>query len=265
MTDAALAERAPAIGDNNPPDEFVMLKDEIERFLKTADLWLNERPVFNDAETAAKAEDFDTQLRALEKKIAAQAEVEKRPLMDRLAEIRARFDKLASIVGSVRKLLKTRREAWLKKESERIAKERAEAEARERAIREEAERKRAEAEEAAKAAAAGELQSSGVSVTQKLAEAAEAEEAAKAAAAETKAASTQTATVRGDLGGKSTGLKTYYVGKIVDNGKLLSWVKKNRADELMAFLQGYADRSARSPEARKNGLPGVEFVAEQRL
>jgi adenylate kinase len=265
MSDATLEEPIAGIGDNQPPDEFVTLKEETDRFLATADKWLAERSVFQDADTAAAADDFDTQLRALEKKIAAMAEAEKRPLMDKLAEIRTRFDKLGSLVSTVRKLLKTRKEAWLKKEQERIARERAEAEEREREVREEAERKRREAEEAVAAANAGELQSQSISVTQKLADAAEAEEAVAAANAETKAASSQKATVRGDYAGKATGLKTYYRAEIVDNAKFLNWVKKNRTAELMELLEKIANTAARSPEMRKTEIPGLNFISEQRL
>ncbi|MBX3490859.1 hypothetical protein [Parvibaculum sp.] len=266
MTDAALAEREPRIGDNNPPDEFVTLKDEVDKYLKTADLWIAERPEFVDSEMAAKAQDMLNQLAALAQKADGMAEAEKRPLMDRLAEVRKRFASLTDRINDAKTLLNARKKAWLDKESARIAKEKADAEERARAALEEAQKKAREAEELAAKAAAGDLKSSGVSVTGAMAEAREAEELAAKAAAGFKAASSQKASVRGDqTGGKATGLKTFYVGEIVDNGKLLAWVKKNRPDELMGFLQKYADTYARSPELRKTGLPGVEFKAEQRL
>jgi multidrug efflux pump subunit AcrA (membrane-fusion protein) len=263
---AEVLEDRLAIGGNNPPEEFALLKDEVDKFLATADLWLAERPKIESADMAARAEDFDTQLRALEKKISGMEEAEKRPLMTALDEVRTRFKKLSGLVGDVRKLFKARREAWLLAEQKRIDEERRQAEEKARLAREEAERKRQEAEEAAALADKGALKGSEVSITRALADAQEAEEAAALADADLDAAASAKAQVRGDqTGGKATTLKTVYRGEIVDNGKLLAWVKKNRADELMGFLQKYADTYARSPELRKQGLPGVEFKAEQRL
>lgn len=253
------------IGHNEPPSEFQTLKSEVDTFLKTADLWLAERPKITDGDTAKKAEDFDGQLLALKKKIEGIEEVEKRPYMNTLEEIRARFKGLSSRVVEIRTLFKARRDAWFDAEDLRIENERKQREEDARKAAEDAVEKRREAEEITAKAEAGELKGTGVSVSETLAAAAEAEEVAEQAQADYAVASNATASVRGDYATRTTTRKTVFTGTITDNGKLLAWVKKNRADELMAFLQGYADRAARSPEMRKSGLPGVEFVPSKRL
>jgi len=253
------------IGHNEPPSEFQTLKDEVDKFLKNADLWLAERPKITDGDTAKKAEDFDGQLLALKKKIEGIEEVEKRPYMNTLEEIRTRFKGLSSRVIEIRTLFKARRDAWFDAEDLRIENERKQREEDARKAQEDADRKRREAEEITAKAEAGELKGTGVSVSETLAAAAEAEEVAEQAQADYAVASNATASVRGDYATRTTTRKTVFTGTITDNGKLLAWVKKNRADDLMAFLQGYADRAARSPEMRKSGLPGVEFVPSKRL
>lgn len=264
VSEGIVGEASQEIGANNPPDAFDELKDEVDKFLLTADKWIAERPAFVDRAMAEAGQDFDTQLLRLAQKVDGGEEVKKRPHLDDLALIRSAFGSLKARIATARSLIAAKKKVYLDAEQARINEENRKAQEIADAAARDADAKREAAAELLRKADAGELKGTGVSVTDALEDVRRADELAKQAQGDANAATQQKAQIRGELSGRATGLKATWHAVIEDNGKLLSWVKKNRSDDLMEFLQGIADDYAKNATLRKSPPPGVKFKEEKK-
>lgn len=134
---------APAIGDNQSPDEFSTLKDDIDDSVAQALKWLEDHKELKTDEEADTAANWRDRLNKLGKRADAQRKDEKKPLADKVKEIDTRFNAIVKKATGAADTIRTALTAFMRRKEEaerkRLAQERQKAE--EERARELAERK----------------------------------------------------------------------------------------------------------------------------
>lgn len=240
------------IGGNSPPEPtpYEAMKIHLDDLLLEAKNWADGTAV----ESQAQADEAARLIRELQKSAADADKLrieEKRPLDEQIAEIQARWnvyiaDPKNKNPGKVWKAVDALKAA-VKPFLDRLEAERQEAA---RLAREEAERKAREAAEAARAAAASDLAAQ-EEAEEKLREALRADHDAK------KVENSRTQ-ARG-AGERAMGLRTVWKAHMTDRKAALFHYAAAEPDELVAFLQGLADRDVRNG---KRTIPGFDVKSE---
>lgn len=228
------------IGHNIAP--FDQIAERTATLIETANRWITERKEIADDDTAGKANDFLTQLRAEYKAAEDERKKEKQPHLDAGKAVDARYkpitERLTKATDAIKKMLTPYLQKKQREEEE--ARRREQEEARRRA---EEERKRAE-----------ELAKQGNAIEAEIA----AEEAAKATEeAEKIEQAPARASAKGEMGRAAT-LRTTYTGEIADFDKCLAHYKGHVA--IRETLQKLINADVR---AGTHTIPGVR-VRQQR-
>lgn len=225
----------PAIGDNQPPDEFSSLKDDIEDSVAQALKWLDEHKDLQSQEDADTAANWRERLNKLGKRADAQRKKEKKPLADRVKEIDTKFNALVKKATSAADTIRTALTAFMcrKEEAEhkRLAEERRKAE--EERARLEAERKALADQDIALAALEPELPPLPEPEPVKI--------------------------QAGGQFGRATGFRKKPVAVITDYRKALDYFAEHA--DVRAVIEKLCNSEARS-KTRKD-IPGVEFKEEK--
>ena len=240
---------APTLGHNNPPepiDQYPALKQRTDELVATANRWIAERPEITDADTAEKCQTFLEQLRAEFKAVEEQRKAEKQPHMDAAAAVDGRYNPLKALLETAAGFLKPKREAYLRKveDAQREAARKAAAEAA---------RIQREAEEAARKAQAGTGAVVGATV-----EAEQKRREAEEATARAEAAAAAKPTLKGVHGGRAATLRSRWLGRITDQGKVYRRYKARA--EVVELLQKLVNADVRAGERE---IPGVEVYEER--
>lgn len=246
-----IAENPRAVlGGNNPPVEMTAydaVKINIDDLYAEALLWLDGEPIT----TQEQADALNT-LKDNVKKAAAAAEAERKkevkPLNDQVDEIQARYNLLIgnnkSVTGLAVKAEKAINEAL---KPYLIELDRRQQEAA-RLAREEAARKQEEAMAAMRARDAANLQQR-EDAERLVLEAKQAEEAARQA-------EKAKAHARGE--GRATGLRTVHRAVMLNRKEAAAWMWVDHNDDLIAFIQDYADKAVRAGARKINGFEVIE-------
>lgn len=246
--DAAVV--SPGIGHNQPPDEptpYEIAEKAVNDIYNETLLWLDGHAI-DSKDMADGIANLLAEIRKAEKLADDARKAEKEPHDKAIAEIQSRYAPLIADTKAVKGKTVLATEAckaalapWLQAEDRRL---RAEAQA----AREQADLKRREAEEALRASDA-----------QNLAE----REAAEALLRQAKRAETvanvagrQTATAGGAFG-RAAGLRTSFKVTITDEKDAARTMWREAREEMMSFLQEWAERRVREGV---RSLPGFSIV-----
>lgn len=239
--DVDAGSREVTIGDNNPPDEFAVLKSDIEELAKDASEWLAKVGNIGNETDAEKAANYKDLLGKLYRKAEKERKAEKQPHLDASKEVDERYKPLKNEAEKAGKRVASVLSAYMV-EQERIAREAAEAERRRL---EEEQRKR---EEAARKAAE--------------------EAAAKNEPAPVVEVEPEPAPVvipeKVKLGGthaKATTLRSYWSAEITDYAKAVEHYATH--SKVVEVIQQLADADARAMKEALN-VPGVKLKEERR-
>lgn len=225
-----MAELA-TIGDNNPPSNYDLIREEFD--LAEAESWLDGQEVENDDQMKA-VDDLIKSVKAAEKKAKDQKEAEFRPHKQAADAVTAAWKPALDDIGRIRQGLLAITGAYKTKRA-------AEQEAIRKAKEAEAERLRREAEAAERDADMKDIEQRREADAISF-EAREAERAAQSVE-------------------KITGLRTFTVAEIVDGKACINWIAQNDRPALQAFMDDYVQK-----ETRKGvrGIGGVEIRQEKR-
>lgn len=237
---------APGIGHNGAPEPtpFELAAKAIEDVYAEAALWLDGAEV-DSADLASGIDNLKKTIASARKSADEARKVEKKPFDDGAAEVQARYNSLLKKADLAKDACNKALEPWLKKEAARI-------EGEARAAREAAEALQRQAEEAIRASDAANLE-----------ERAAAEELVKAAKkAETVANKMErtTATAGGMLG-RATGLRSYWVARLVAPVVAARWAWAAHHDEMIGFIEELAEKDVR---LGKRDIPGFTVTEEKR-
>lgn len=239
------------MGANNPPDPLIVEADER---IDTAEKWLVERPEITDADMAAKASFFISQVDATHKALDGQRLEEKRKF---LAGQEAKYSKPLGLLLVAKERLTKLRRAWLLREDARLEAE--------RKAREEAARKAAEEVERQRKAA--ENSKSPLRAEAAIEEAEQKAEEARAAVEQVP----DRAQIKGSYTRTAVSLREVWSGEITDlsaafkhyNGKKHPYRDAlNRA--ITECIQGFADKDAKLLKDPEKAPPGITFKMEKK-
>ncbi len=235
---------SPGIGHNRP-DEYEAVKDRVARLVDAANVWLDKVPEITDDDRAGKASDFIGQLTAEIKKVEDTRKTEKQPHMDAAKAVDEKYKPLVTLLDRAKALLRPRLAAWLqKKEAEKAA---AEKKARE------------EAEAAQRAAEEAHRKAQQATSVEDVVDAEEAARKAEAARKEADRIGREKVGAKGAYSDRSTGLRTYRIGEIVDIDKVFDRYRGNA--DVIGALQRCVNADIRHGAKR---IPGVKIVEEKR-
>lgn len=249
-----VAENPRAVmGANNPPVEMTAydaVKINIDDLYDEALLWLDGEPVTTQAQADA-LNTLMTRIKDAAKAAEDQRVEEKKPLDDKIDEIQGRYNPLISgfftrnkTAGKATMALDAAKKA-LKPFLDELDRRQQEAA---RLAREEAARKQEEALAAMRARDASNLQQ--LEVAERLVrEAKQAEEAARTAEKEK-------AHAKGE--GRATGLRTVHRAVLLNRKEAAAWMWVDHNDDLMTFIQDYADKAVRAGARKINGFEVIE-------
>lgn len=240
---------------NNPPASEA-LSDSAEQLAATCNAWHNQVPAIENEDQAAKATDFMERVRAELKEADAARKEEKRPHIDANAAIEATYRPIKATLETIQGIIKPKLNAWLQKKARIKAEADAKAEA-------EALEKIRIADEKQKALDAAATSTEAVDIVSATIQADEAKKDADAAVKASDAQSKETVGVKGNYSTKKTSLRTIHSAKVVDYELLVEHFKFH--PKIESTLQMLANEWARSPEQRKQPLPGVELVKTESL
>lgn len=234
---------APAtIGDNLPPDPFLLFNESINDLLIEANNYLDGKAIENEDQEAAVASIL-TRLRRETGAADDQRKAEKKPHDDAGKEVQAKWQPLLRRAEIGVECAKSALSAFLRK------KEAAQRAAAQAAI-EEARKQAEAAAQAAQQARPGDMADQ---TTARILQ-------ENAADAQKRADKLGKAKVQAKGGERAVGLRTTYRAEITDATAFVRWVWANRRDEMAAFLAEVAARESRSGP---RGIPGI-IVHEDR-
>lgn len=233
----------PGIGHNAPPDPMQPIRLRVENLLAMANRWLKSVTEVTDAETAAKCEDFYTQVRKELAKLEVDRKAINKPLRDEIADNDAMFKPLTTTLTAIQTVVSKLRDGWLRREQQRQDRERIEAA-----------RKLAEAQEAARKAAEKPAET-----VQDIILVEEAEEAVKTAAATAKQAEAAKPQIRGEFSARAGALRTFYSAEITNLAHAVAYY----TPQLRDAVQQLADADARKMKDDL-AVPGVRLKTEER-
>lgn len=249
MMDTLTENPRAVIGNNGGPEltAFDAVKINITDLYDEAKLWLDGTPV----ETQEQADALNTLKARIKDAIKAaetQRVIEGAPHKQAIDEIQARYNELIGNNKSVTGIALKAEDACNKAlkpyllELDRQQQEAA------RIAREEAERKQREAQEAMRQRDAANLQQ---------AEDAErlVQEAKQADAAANQAEKAK-AHAKGE--GRATGLRTVHRAVLLNRKEAAAWMWVDHNDDLMTFIQDYADKAVRAGARKINGFEVIE-------
>ena len=248
-------EQTAGPGHNNPPASEA-ISDSAAQLAATCNAWHNQVPAIENEDQAAKATDFMDRVRAEIKEAKDSKMAEKRPHLDANTAIEDAYRPITATLETIQGIIKPKLNAWLQKKARIKAEADAKAEA-------EALEKIRLADEAKKAADEAARSTEAVDIVSATIQADEAKKAADEAVKASDAQSKETVGVKGNYSTKKTSLRTIHSAKVVDYGLLLEHFKSH--PRITSALDMLANEWARSPEQRKQPLPGVELVKTESL
>lgn len=233
------------IGDNRPPDEIDLLIARADELVEAADDW---REIAN-ADAAARAADFITQLREARDDLEKAERKAKGPVQAALDAIRARFRRPTDGLEAAIKHIRGLSDVFLNAERERLAQKKAEAERQAELARQEAERLAAEAERSG-------------SLSGQLAARAAMDEVAELTEALDEIDTTPR--IRGDLSGKVVSQRTVWGAEFADVKKARAYYLKDEMvlNYLDALILKHASKLATATKDPKRAPPGIRFVTK---
>lgn len=258
-----------AIGDNNPPGPLPI--ERATDVINTANLWMTNLSELADDEQAGKAQDFVTQITAVDSAVYAAMRAEKTPLEIQVKAIGEKYAPWTAKLEIAKKALVKLRTAYLQAKQARLDAQ------KEIERREVLELKRKADEAAAEAARALTMPGADAIGAQVAAEAL----AKTAAEAEKAAAKPAVARTTGAFSGRSSGLTTVWKARfkiIAGNDGVIDQAatKRSKIDTLRVLIKepeiwnamevaalAYLNRKAREAKSAAAAPAGVEFYSEQ--
>jgi hypothetical protein len=233
-------------GHNRPPEPMI---DRAFALVGTASRWIAERPTIDDRETAGRAQDFVSQLRAGKADLEAEWKAARKPHDEAIAALRTRYrDPLDMVVIALFRMGE-KLAPWLQAERDRLA--------------DEAEQQRAAAVEAAAHAELARQKAASGNIEAELA-ARHADEAAQRAA-KLAAKPTPRARIKGDLSAKAMSLREHWRAEVTDAAAALDFFGQ-RPEVKAAALEAatrLASAMARELKNEAKAPPGYRFVKSE--
>lgn len=234
------------IGHNTGTDPAFAFQERVADLVATANLWLDRVPEIRDAETAARAKDFEDQCRQEWEAIDAGRVELRAPLNERLRKIQEAFAPLLTKLETIIGAFKDRRKSFLITERRRFEQEA---------------RKREEEALAAMQAAEDAKKKPAETIEDMLAQ----EEAEKAAVTALRAATDAAKAkpiVRGEISGsRGAGLRTYWHAKLVNYETALAHY--GQSPEVRAAVLKLAENDAKKAKTA-GSFHGCEYYSEER-
>lgn len=258
-------DQSPAQIGHNQPTLYQSLSERLQALKLTAERWLTERPdpLKWDQEIADKAAGFETQLRDLWNDAEKARKAEKDPILEEGKRIDAMWGEIKTVAETAGKMMKAKKEVWLKEQDRIIAERRAEEQRKAQAAQQAAREAQARAEEEALKAAEGEGQGlspveAQLEADRLAASAREQEKAANAAARAKPAAGGQYVGASGRA--RSSGLRTTYDYEIEDaEAAAKHFAHHPKMAELLKQLARGAHTADRSVT-----IPGIKITEERK-
>jgi hypothetical protein len=242
---APVADEAPPVGHNNPPEPTPLenAKELLSLLDVEASAWFDGEPIKNHKQADEVARLIDAARKA-KQQFDNDRKAEKKPHDDAAKAVDAAWKPVISAAERILDVAKRVQTSWLIKLDE-------EKRAKEEKARREAEEKAAEARRLAE-------QSDGSLAAAKARDAA-IEEAQRAEAIANRAAN-EKASAKGDGMSRAVGLRTVWHSEVQDRRALLNHIAKVAPQDLTAFVEEWAARKVR---AGVREIPGVRIYDER--